>query len=123
MRFLGGMGSITLEELFPWPSLLAVFIMTTFVVKNEIAKYNIAGEDEEESEERELLKARFEGTILCLSVVFSVHIFLESLINIRDNLELYETLIAVRVVASIVLAWTFFCYVNAQQRFKLKVAP
>lgn len=123
MRLLGGMGSITLEQFFPWPSLLAVFIMTTFVVKNEIAKYNVAGNDQEEIEEKELFKSRFESMILWLSVIFAVHIFLESLVNIRNHIELYQTLIAVRVLASIILAWTLFCYVNAQQRFKLKVAP
>lgn len=123
IRGLAGIGEITLEQLFPWVSLMAVFLVTTFVVREEVEKYNIPDRTEEEDGAKRYFKSVFDGYLMWLGALFCSHVIFEVLIHIRGYHELYLSLILVRALSIFCLACLVARFVHAQLRFKLKVAP
>ncbi|RYD63166.1 MAG: hypothetical protein EOP84_33890 [Verrucomicrobiaceae bacterium] len=122
-RIIGGVGHITLEQVFPWTSLMAVFLMAAFVVKSEISKYNIPDPSEEDLADKGHARSRMESILMWLAGIFSCHVLMDTIVNIRGETDLYSILIGVRILSVGVLIWTFASFVAAQKRFKLKVAP
>lgn len=123
MKFLAGFGVVPVGQMFPWVSLIAVFLMATFVVRNEVSKYNIPDAESEDEQDRLAVKSRLDSMLVWLSVLLAANVLLETIVHMRDIEELNGSLILTRVFASIILILTLVRFANAQMRFKLKVAP
>ena len=122
-KFIGGLEKTSPEEVFPWTSLMAVFMMALYVVKNEVSKYNIPDANDEDIADKGHAKSRLESILMWLCGIFSCHVLIETIVNVRQEYDLYPILIGIRVLAGIILIWTLASFAAAQRRFRLKVAP